>query len=305
VEPIRFQMLTCAVEIEAADPAVRMALRYLAQDAVQAVAPVAAVRYEVVAADGGGFAIREDGVEIEVAGDADAVMACIYHHAHDAAHRSLPPHLRLHAGSARLDGRRFVVVGGKNAGKTTLMIRLAFDGFEVEADECILILEDGQTLPFPRRFHIKPGSFDVVPELQAFKSRMPVLQVPPTSIHAFAPSDAGLSWRLAPGRADAVIFLDGGHGGPTKLRSIQAVEAAQRLAGHATMPERSRRWLGVLFDFVGRAANFVLTNGSPHESAAAIRDGLTKQRCIRPASRTSPPSPLNRSDVEGRDVTAV
>jgi hypothetical protein len=271
VSTIRFQLLTCGVEIAVDDPAVRAALRYLVQDVAQDVRPHAGVRYEVLGRPGG-FSVLEDGTEVGPCADADAVMHLIYHRAHEVAHRSLPPHVRVHAGCATIAGRRVVFVGSKEAGKTTLMLRLAHDGVEVHGDELVLITADGRSLPYPRRFHVRPATFPLIPEMAGREGEFPYTwTVGGRRLYSVSPSDFGRPWRLGPGPVDAIIHVKPNHGRETGVTEILPEAALKRLRRHVTFPERSIHWLTTLFGVVKQARNLVLINGSPVEAAAVVK----------------------------------
>jgi hypothetical protein len=116
----------------------------------------------------------------------------------------------LHGGLATVDGARVLVAGPKGAGKTTLALRLLFDGHAVEGDERVY-LRDGDAVALPRRFHCKPGVGELVPELAPLLPSLPTTTAwadgSPQTIAAFDPTEAGLSWELRCGPVDACILL--------------------------------------------------------------------------------------------------
>lgn len=271
--PIRFQALSHQVEIAADDPGVRAALAYLAQDAVHAEPPKTHLAYAVVPLREGGFVIFENGREIARGLDAVGAMHLIYRVAHGVVLGALPPHLRLHAGCATLAGRRVLFVGHKGAGKTTLMLRLLFDGVEVHGDELVLVPAEGDPQPFPRRFHVRASSLPLVADLAAVLPRVPSTPASEEKeglLHAFAPTDAGFAWQVAPAPVDAVVFLSGGHGEATAIRTVTKVGALRRLRRHTTFPERSAAWFSVLLRLVDSATGYLLYNGDPAASAAVL-----------------------------------
>lgn len=56
------------------------------------------------------------------------------------------------------------------------MTRLLFDGLHVDGDELVLI-RDGKTVPFPRRFHIKKSSLDLLPQIKSIIDTLPYIKV--------------------------------------------------------------------------------------------------------------------------------
>ena len=269
---IRFQMLTCAIDIAVDDPEVIAALRYLVQQAEQAVEPQARVRYDVT---GGpeGFRILEDGVLIGIEARPHDVMYVIYNRAHEAAYRTLPAHARIHAGCATVAGRRVVLVGSKEVGKTTLILRLIHDGIEVHGDELVLITADGRAWPYPRLFHVRPTTFPLIPELTGREEEFPVSRLSNGQVvYGVSPTDLGQDWRIAPAPIDAVVYLERNHGAETSAREITPEAALQRLSQHTSFPERSVEWFALLFGLVKQARNLVLINGGPQEAAAIVKN---------------------------------
>lgn len=274
--PIRFQLLTHDIAIHVDDAGIRQALAYLALDANHAAPPRLALNYIVLPAAGGGFDISENGSRIAAGIAPDAVMPLLYSACHKAAHDALPPHLRLHAGCATLGSKRILFVGRKGAGKTSLMLRLAFDDTEVQTDERMLIFADGQTLPYPRRFHVRPGSLDLLPELAAHHHRLPVAQTPEGGrLYAFAPSDIGRRWRIEPGPVDALVFLKGSHGAASRIEPLGLEPAMRRLHRQTTFPVRNSEWFTVLLRVASCADSYLLYNGDLNASATILRQTFT------------------------------
>lgn len=269
---IRFQLLTHLVEIAVEDAAIREHLAYFVPDAEQPAPPEAALRYEVIPQAGGCFALAENGALLDRNLDALDIMPLIYARCHEAVYRALPAHLRVHAGCATLDGRRVLIIGSKGAGKTTLMLRLMFDGVEVQGDERVLVFADGQVVPFPRRFHIRPATLALLPELAAGRFSLPSAATSDGGrLFSFAPSDAGQRWRISRQPVDAVVFLHPSHGQETSIRSVTEEGLIRRLRRQTSFPEQSSEWFGILLQVAGCAAGYLLYNGEPRASAVALR----------------------------------
>jgi hypothetical protein len=264
---IRFQLLTCAVEIVTDDPSVCDALRYLVPDAEQSCETRARVRYEVMRGPDGGFSVLEDGRPIGGGLTPDGVMELIYTACHEAGYRSLPPHLRLHAGCATIAGRRVVVLGSKEAGKTTLMAQLLAEGVDVHCDELVLVTADGMALPFPRRFHVRPTSLPLIDGLADVAARSPRARTSEGDVvYSIAPTDFGRPWRITPAPIDALVFLRRNHGS-----HLPVEKAVNRLHSRVGFPERSVEWVAVLIELVNKTRNLVLKNSIPKESAAMLK----------------------------------
>jgi hypothetical protein len=268
---IRFQLLGHMVEISAADAQVRSHLSYLVQDADHGAPPHARVRYEVTPSGGGMFSVREDGREIGDGLGAVDVLHRIYTAAHQIALDGMPPHLRIHAASATIAGKRVLIAGGRRAGKTTLILRLLFDGVEVHGDESVLVPAQIPPLPLPRRFHIRKSSLPLISELGALHAGLPKAEGRNGEIFGFAPSDAGRGWTVTPAQVDAVVFLAGSHGQPTSIRPLTKKGMLQRLRNQTTFPERSITWFNTLLKLVDSAEGYLLYNGDPSQSSSILR----------------------------------
>ena len=80
----------------------------------------------------------------------------------------LEPHtevLKLHAGAATWQERFFLVTGDRNAGKTTLLMKMMLDGAEMHCDETVL-LHNNLIQTFPRKFYIKEGTLQHLPRIE-------------------------------------------------------------------------------------------------------------------------------------------
>lgn len=268
---IRFQLLHCLIEIDGPDPQVQAALAYLVVDAVQDVVPRITVRYQVTA-ETGGFVLTEGGLPVAVGLDASGVMQKIYTLAHEKAYSVHPPHLRIHAALATVSGRRVMIVGPKRAGKTTLITRLLHDGVDVHGDELVLVDADGLAIAFPRRFHVRPGTFLAIPELSGRQEHFPSTRTPKgTRICAMAPTDFGRDWQISAGPLDAVIHLERSQNALSRLEEIPSASSLERLHWHTAFPARSILWSAALLRVVNTAKNFVLLNGDLTEAAAVVK----------------------------------
>ena len=59
----------------------------------------------------------------------------------------------------------FSVTGDRNAGKTTLLLKMMLDGAEMHCDETVL-LHDGLIQTFPRKFYIKEETLQHLPRIR-------------------------------------------------------------------------------------------------------------------------------------------
>ena len=142
----------------------------------------------------------------------------------------------VHCASVVRHGQRMIVVGAKGAGKSTLTLHLLARGFAVEGDEHVILRED-ELVARPRRMRVKPGSLPLVPSLASAVLRSPKLTTPEGCVYALDPSVAGRPWRIAPGQADRLIFIEPNHGGPSRLSCLGTHDAFGLLAQHCLLPD--------------------------------------------------------------------
>jgi hypothetical protein len=135
----------------------------------------------------------------------------------------------LHGALAEVAGRRLILVGARGAGKTTLALRLLFDGRHVEGDEAVFV-RAGEAMALPRPFHLKADTERHVPELLPMLGRLPKgTAADGRPIEAFDPRRAGFDWRLQIGRVDTTIVITPEHGGATQLRRRSPFETVRAL----------------------------------------------------------------------------
>jgi hypothetical protein len=194
-DPLAFRVLPYDVEIIGGDAIgldeiVRDKLGYLANHAEQPAVALGRLRYRVDVAT------------------PDDVLYVLYQRVHRWVidHLALAGWVHLHAALARIGDRRIVLVGPKGRGKTTLALRLLFDGFEVEGDESVFV-RGADVVALPRRFHLKVGAEQIVPELAPLVDALPSTTGDGEPIRAFDPAIAGWPWRLSLGPIHAVAVL--------------------------------------------------------------------------------------------------
>jgi hypothetical protein len=196
-------------------------LQFLAQSARQRVPVLKTTTFDVLP-DSGGYRVLEDDERQSTQPTARAVLEILYQRVHERAfaRASRTGWVRVHAAVVEAGRRRLLLAGSTGVGKTTLALRLLFDGAAVHCDESSL-LRQGTVLAVPRPFHLKPTIEQYVPEIAPLLPEMPVVtgHVP---IRAFDPRRAGFDWEISPGRVDAVLILTRGE--PTRLKRVEATQ---------------------------------------------------------------------------------
>ena len=260
------RLLACEVEVDLDSAPLARWLDARLPDADQDF-PISVRSRLTVREAGDEYEIRiDDGAPQRVAGLGDAGETVLAH-LNRRALRALGGFTKVHAGCGRWHGRRFLVVGPRRAGKSTLMASLLCEGAEVEGDE-LVVMQEGQATAYPRRFGIRAGSVALVPRLAAAR---------PESGGGFylSPSALGHPWRIAPGPVDAVFFLEPNHGRPTRVEPCPRYLMVQRVMAQSEAPHGGGRpWIREVSETIGRARCQTLYIGRLDGAVAAVREGL-------------------------------
>jgi hypothetical protein len=225
---LRFQLLPCAVEVSLEDPALAPRLRYLTNTAEQPVRPLRTFRYGISGC--GPWEIREEGDLVDRFDVADDVLFILYRRCHQRAYHflTLGGWTLVHGAVARVGGKRLLITGDAGTGKSTLALHLLVHGHPVEGDDLALV-RHGKVVSLPRRFRVKPGTLDVVPELRTLVTGLPKVEQDGVPVAAFDPREAGYSWSLELGPVDALVLASPNHGGHSSAREVAPAHALPRL----------------------------------------------------------------------------
>jgi len=205
--------------------------------------------------------------------DAAAAARAIFWRMHELTLDAMPGFSRMHAGCATWDGRRVVAAGPARSGKSTLMARLLFEGFDVHSDDMIL-LRRGDALPFPRRFVIRPESVALIPQLAGRSiDSFDWGGWDPGSL-AVDPSTLGFEWKIECAPVDLVLFLERAASG-ARLEASPRHAMAERLMFQSNPPaDGPGGWVRDVCALVDRANCFVLRSGNLNESVSIVKDLL-------------------------------
>jgi hypothetical protein len=231
-------------------------------------------RLEARRADGA-YRLRVDGRPSGQEPDAAAAARTLFWRMHELSLAALPEFSRMHAGCASWGGRRIVAAGPARSGKTTLMARLLFEGFDVHCDDLVL-LRRGAALPYPRRFFIRPESVALIPQLAA-RSVDPLEWGgwDPGSL-AVDPSALGFEWRIECAPVDVVLFLERDAAG-ARLEACPRHSMAERLMFQSNAPAGGPgAWVRDVCALLDRAACFVLRSGDLESSVSVVKDLLRR-----------------------------
>lgn len=265
-----FQLLACAFRFETDDAEVADALEFLTPHATQDYPVSTSYRYEIRLRDDR-YEIAENGVDLDYERCPEFVMRSLYRRINRLAMDAVAGATIIHSGSGRHRGQRFLVVGARLSGKSTVMARLLFEGVEAQGDEMAL-LSDGMTTPFPRRFHVREASLAYLPELEAMLTTLPYLTgEQDRRLFAFDPAKAGFDWRIDTGPVGVVFFLEQNHGGQTRLVPCSKVNMVQHVMTQCLPPAGTGgRWIAQLSAAIDQARTYILYNGEPRRTAREI-----------------------------------
>jgi len=195
---------------------------------------------------------------------------------HSRAFDDLPRYVRMHAGCAEYQGKRGLVAGDKGAGKTTLMTYLLLAGFRVDGDELVLF-DENKSVPFPRRFHIKAPSLDLVPQIRpVLNNRLYLESDVGVKIYSFAPSDAGFDWLIEKKEVRLLFYLQPDHNGKTRIEKYPKYLMAQKLMPLTFFSEKDdHQKIKKLCDIVDNSLCFQLKIGNLDHAVTVIRETVS------------------------------
>jgi hypothetical protein len=217
--------------------------------------------------DGATYRISEDGIERWEESDPLSAAYAVAARVHALALAAMPDFTKIHAGCASWEGRRFLAVGPPESGKTTLMARLAYEGFAVHGDELVLV-KDGQALPYPRRFGVRAPTVALIPALAEGRT---VHDGPLVT----DPAQLGFEWVIDRRPIAAVFYLVPNHDGQTHLLPCPKHVMAQRVMSQSTAPRTgTQQWIRDVCDMLDGAFSYTLKLGNLDEAVAVLKEAL-------------------------------
>jgi serine kinase of HPr protein (carbohydrate metabolism regulator) len=165
-----------------------------------------------------------------------------------------------------------LIAGSRGAGKTTLTLRLARSGYDMEGDEHVFIEGDG-VIARPRAYRVKDTALTLLPDLADIIRAAPSYrEIRGRTIFSVDPAAIGGRWRIEKGNVDCIIVLRPNHGGYSSLRHMPPTMVAQALISEMGIRDVDRgASIGAVASLVGRAKGFDLSLGD-HDSAITCID---------------------------------
>jgi len=175
------------------------------------------------------FEILENNHSFTVGPDVSTLTYALLARIHGHVLKQANDCLTMHAGFAGYHSTPMVFIGDKGAGKTTLMSRLLLEGFQVYGDE-LVVMQNRKLFSFPRRFHIKATSTNLLPQFGLDTARITyVLMQNGTKLFAFSPSEADFDWQIKKLQADIFIFMHANHGEKSRIEACPKYRMVQKI----------------------------------------------------------------------------
>ena len=223
----------------------------------------------------GAYVVIEEGEVLVSSPDAERITLYLHELINYRISGYMSDLIKVHAASGSLKGKRFLLIGDKGAGKTTLITRLLFEDTAVYGDETVL-LQGEAVLPFPRKFHLKEGTLSLVPQLVPICENL--MRYPAYyggRFCFFDPTDAGCDWRITKGQVDALFYLEPRHTERTDIERCPDWLMVQKLllqaSDFASNPEAH---IGQLCHLVDASENFICYLGELDRAVLLLKDLL-------------------------------
>ena len=254
------------IRLRTADPAVFDAIRFLECDP-EIDETKADDRVFTVEPFRGRYRIIEDHKPAEEVLDVKSAVDRLHSRLFSHSIEDRPTAGLLHAAALRKGSQRILLIGTESAGKTSLTLRLAQSGFDVEGDEHVFLEEDG-VIARPRACRVKETSLALLPTIAASIAAAPVY-VDEYGRRTFNvdPRRIGGTWRISKGAVAAVVVLQPNHGGYSSLRPMAPLAVAQTAMSELGLRETGRSAsIGAVARLVSRTRVYDLSLGD-HETA--------------------------------------
>lgn len=213
---------------------------------------------------GGGEA---DQTEISLA----VTFSALFSRLHEYALRHYADHIRIHAASGFASEGLVLLVGEKEAGKTTTAMHLLLEGFEIVGDEMVL-LRHGEAITFPRPFYLRHGALALLPAFGDTSTAPFVNSEVGGKLIAVDPQKLGRRWRIRPAPVRAIAFLEPNHGGTSSFKACSKVEMVRRVLTQASPPASGRAdWVSDFCSTINQAEAVIARMGDLPSATALFR----------------------------------
>lgn len=224
--------------------------------------------YRIVGGD------AEDDFELDAGWAVEAVCRRLYRRAANL----LPEHVFLIGCiCVAVEGLNCLIIGSRRSGKSTLAVALTLRGCDVTGDDLVL-LRDGETVAWPRRFLLPEESVPRLPQLSGVQKRFSTIAaLPRVAVTASTdPADLGRPWRIRSQPTKAIIYLKPKFDTHSSLRSGSMQEMLGLVIPHCAPPISGRKdWLLDVCRTIDGAATYVLELGDVAGGCDALAEVLS------------------------------
>ncbi len=260
------------VEIECDDDAVDEQLAYMDHAATQSLVPTVTLRL-VARRTTNGYRLERDDVDIGTVATPREVLVAFFRAGYLTAFGAMPADvIMFHGVTIAAGDERLLFIAPSGSGKSTLAAHLALKGVDVLGDE-YAVLVDGELTALPRRFHLKPGSMEHLPQLKAVLDASPLIDDGLGGwARSFDPADIGRPRHIAGGHLRAVVEIEPNHGGATDLDAVPQIDMALRMTTQTFAPDgRPGAWLERMCRALRGATTHRLRLGDVDAAFVALR----------------------------------
>ncbi|MCI0453367.1 MAG: hypothetical protein L0Y68_00040 [Candidatus Dadabacteria bacterium] len=268
-------MLHCNFTIRTECKSLAQQLDFITQDAHQDFPTLSETVYDIRREDEQ-FQILNNGKLCNTTSDRSSLIYNLLGLIHSRVFKSITGCILIHTGCGEYNGKRFLIVGDKGTGKSTLMTRLLFEGFRIDGDELVLVHNEKVT-PFPRRFLIKESSIHLLPQVKSMIDSVPYIQADNGSkIYSFSPSDAGFSWKIETRKAEFFFYLEPNHGGETRVEKCPKYLMVQKVMPRTFLSNtHDHLKIGQLCRMIDDSDCYILRLGNLDSAISSVREKVS------------------------------
>jgi len=152
---------------------------------------------------------------------------------------------------------------------------LLFEDFEVYGDE-YSILDHARVIPYPRRFHIKEGTLNTVPEIAGLCKNLKPYILGYKKTYFIDPLMAGFSWKISPMDVNTIYYLKPNRGKESKIKPIPKMQILDNIIHQIdNFSLKPGPQIKNLTRFVQNTNCYVLYSGDLNQAARLIKETLS------------------------------
>ncbi len=269
-----FQLLNSEIVLKTDNPELKNVLNFVSQEAKQHGFLCQNKTVYVIEKTDSGYRICGDGIHYNVVAKQWDLTYTLIKLVHERAFREMEDCVRIHAGCGNYKNARFIMIGDKGEGKTTLMLKLLFErnGYSIHGDELVMIYGN-KAMSFPRRFHVKPGTMALLPNIKPYLKKSPCISIYKTEkLYAFSPAQVGFDWTINSEKISAIFYLILNHGEKTALTKCSGLEMIQKIIPMSYYKESGEHLkINKLCRIMNEAKTYILSIGNLDTAARLIQ----------------------------------